>query len=136
LYGNGLGFGRPTVKDVTLVGAKTGPISGSLLMDAPYTSITFHATANGLLLLNNFGSVVLPDDTYTVTLVSGSGSNGFLDALGAGLDGANTGGHADYTAVFTTNSQAAKTQVLALPDFARGPNNTGFSVPVTLYNAS
>ena len=42
-----------------------------------------------------------------------------MDALGAGLDGANTGGHANYTTTFTTANQA-KT-ILGIPDFSRGP---------------
>jgi hypothetical protein len=133
------GTGSKTA-DVTLVGAHVGPISGSLLVDPSNTSVTFNATANSLLAL--FDSPVLPDDTYTVTLVSGSGNSGFLDALGAGLDGGGTGGHANYTTTFTTSFQADKTPVLALPDFARGPDSGpasssgGESLPVTLYNAS
>jgi fibronectin type 3 domain-containing protein len=141
LYGPGL----DTVLDVTLVGSANGPISGSLLLDPSNKSISFHATANGLWLLNGFSSVVLPDDTYTVTLVSGAGLNGFQDALGAGLDGTNSGGHANYSTTFTTRFQADATAVLALPDFARGPdgsddvlvpNDSGHGVPITLYNAS
>src|SRR5262249_30034157 len=63
---------------------------------------------------------------------------------GTGLDGGNNAGHSDYTAMFTTHYQANKTPVLAIPDFARGPddnqiikvpNNTGHGIPVTLYNA-
>jgi hypothetical protein len=140
LYGSG-----GTVMDVTLVGAASGPISGpiqgTLLIDPTNTSITFKATANFLLTFLN--TPVLPDDTYTVTLVSGSGTNGFMDALGAGLDGANNGGHANYTTTFTTANQA--NMILALPDFARGPdgthpikvpNDTAHGIPVTLYNAA
>ena len=139
------GAGLNTVQDVTLIGTHVGAIPGSLIIDPAYMSVTFHATANSLSLLNNFGSVVLPDDTYTVTLLSGSGSSGFLDALGAGLDGTNTGGHANYRATFTTNYQALGTQVLGIPDFSRGPdggnsikvpNDTGHGIPVTLYNAT
>jgi N-acetylneuraminic acid mutarotase len=146
MYGTGLG----TVQDATLVGKTTGPISGTLLVDPTNTSITFKATANGLSLMNNFGSVVLPDDTYTVTLVSGtlvsgSGSNGFMSALGARLDGAASGGHANYVTTFGTNYQANVTPVLSIPDFARGPdaahniqipNGGGNGIPITLYNAA
>jgi hypothetical protein len=140
LYGAG-----QTVQDVKLVGAHVGAINGSLIIDTSNQSITFKATANGLSLLNDFASVVLPDDTYTVTLVSGSGSNGLLDGLGAGLDGTGTGGHADYTTTFTTHYQSNGTPVLAIPDFARGPdgahtikvpNDTAQGIPVTLYNAT
>jgi hypothetical protein len=79
LYGPNLA----TVKDVTLVGSnsKVGAIHGSLIIDPTNTSFTFSATSSYLSLKNVGKSVVLPDDTYTVTLVSGSGGNGFLDAL-------------------------------------------------------
>jgi hypothetical protein len=134
LYGAGL-----TVPDVTLVGAVSGPIAGSLIIDPSNTSVTFNATADSLLAF--FGKRVLPDDTYTLTLVSGS-TSGFGDALGAGLDGGHDGGHANYTATFTTTYQAKQT--LAIPDFARGPDTSRFikvpndaagGIPVTLYNA-
>jgi hypothetical protein len=139
------GAGFQTVQDVILAGANVGRINGSLLIDPSNTSITFHATANFLSLLNGFTSVVLPDDTYTVTLISGSGGNGFVDALGAGLDGANDGGHADYSATFTTHYQADAAPVLAIPDFARGPfsnqvikvpNDSRWGIPITLYNVA
>jgi N-acetylneuraminic acid mutarotase len=138
------GTGTHTVQDVTLVGKTSRPINGSLLIDPSNTSLTFKATATALSLLNDFGSVVLPDDTYTVTFVSGSGNNGFLDALGRGLDGANNGGQANYVTSFSTHYHANATQVLSIPDFARGPdfahaiavpNDTGHGIPVTLYNA-
>src|SRR5437588_1716714 len=81
-----------TVNDVTLVGSKgsVGAIHGSLIIDPTNMSVTFNATSNYLSLKNGGNSVVLPDDTYTVTLVSGepgalaSGGppgSGFLDAL-------------------------------------------------------
>jgi hypothetical protein len=138
------GPGQDTVQDVTLVGTHVGAVSGSLLIDPTSMSIIFNATAGGLLVLNNFESLVLPDDTYTATLVSGSGSAGFLDALGIGLDGSGKGGHANYTTTFTTHYQADADPVLSIPDFARGPdgtrpvkvpNDTGHGIPVTLYNA-
>src|SRR5262249_34111223 len=137
-------------QDVTLTGATSGTsLGGTLLIDPTGTSLTFEATAIPLDFLNtvvNNGpdSVVLPDDTYTVRLKSGLAANGFFDLLGAGLDGAGDGGHADYTATFTTHYQSSKTPVLALPDFARGPddsqiikvpNNTGHGIPISLYNA-
>ena len=89
-------------------------------------------------------SPLLPDDTYTATLVSGSGVNGFLDALEAGLDGANNGGHANYITNFTTSYQHNATPALGIPDFARGPdsnsritvpNSFAYGIPITLYNA-
>ena len=65
--------------------------------------------------------------------------------LGAGLDGANNGGHANFTTTFTTHYQGQHTPALGLPDFARGPdsntpievpNNGAAGIPITLYNAA
>jgi hypothetical protein len=142
LYGAGL----QTVQDVTLVGASVGPITGSLIIDTSDMSVTFKATTNFLSALDGFTQVVLPDDTYTATLVSGSGGNGFLDALGVGLDGTNSGGTANYVATFTTHYVSQAPPVLSIPDFARGPsvsggfikvpNDTAQGIPITLYNAA
>ena len=162
------GFNTTTVQDVTLVGAplpgttKPLAIAGSLYIDpsAPNT-LVFKATSAFLEYVNlNLGnggngdtdSVALPDDTYTVTLVSGSGTNGFVDALNTHLDGANNGGTANYTTTFTTTFQddahanANPAQVLGIPDFARGPdssstitvpnNKSAPGIPITLYNAA
>jgi hypothetical protein len=127
-----------TVQDVTLVGAHSGPIAGTVYVDPSNQSITFTATESALETF--FSTPVLPDDSYTVTLVSGT-ANGFGDGS-AGLDGASNGGRANYTTTFTTANQS-KT-ILSLPDFARGPdaahniqipNDTGHGIPVTLYNA-
>ena len=141
---------RPNaVDDVVMTGARIGAIHGTLLIDQASQSITFKATANYLVLLNSLhsgnDSVVLPDGTYTVSLVSGSSNIGFLDSLGSGLDGANNGGHANFLTTFTTHYQANATPVLGIPDFARGPdsntpivvpNNSVSGIPLTLYNAA
>jgi hypothetical protein len=141
LYGIGAHF----APDVKLVGATNGPISGSLILDPSNMSLTFKATANTLDFLNDFSSVVLPDDTYTVTLASGSASRGFLDALGSGLDGNADAGHANFVTKFTSSYQANATPVLSIPDFARGPdgshainvpNDSRRGMPITLYNAA
>src|SRR5207237_7531924 len=105
------------IQNVTLVGAKNGPVNGSLIMNPTNTSITFKASA--IYLSTFFQSTVLPDDTWHVRLVSGSATSGFVDALAAGLDGANNGGHADYTTTFTTANEGKP--ALSIPDFARGP---------------
>jgi autotransporter-associated beta strand protein len=141
------GTSTSTVQDVTLVGDHVGAISGSLVMDASNTSMTFKATANSLLLMNGYASPVLPDDTYTATIVSGgSTSSGFSDVLGIGLDGLNNATSANYvSAPFTTHYEADHIPVLSMPDFARGPNpsqdikvpnNTGAGIPITLYSAA
>ena len=87
-----------------------------------------------------------------MTLVSGTGTNGFVDALNTHLDGLANGTAANYTHTFTTTFQddahanANPTQVLSIPDFARGPdssttitvpnNKTAPGIPITLYNAA
>ena len=144
------GTNKNTVQDVTLVGTHVGPIHGSLIIDPSNMKVTFKATASYLLELNGLAqsatvSAVLPDDTYKVVLVSGLGANGFLDALGAHLDGTNNGGHANFTTSFTTQYHASATPVLGIPDFARGPdsntpikvpNDSANGIPLTLYNAA
>ena len=138
------GAGTATIPDVTLVGAGSGPIFGTLLLDATRTTATFNATATYLQALTGFAPV-LPDDTYTLTLKSGA--TGFRDAGAVPLGGTNTGGGADFVTTFDTTFVGAVTPVLGLPDFARGPNgaaavrvpNTaaaGAGIPVTLYQAN
>jgi hypothetical protein len=131
--------GNP-IQDVTLVGDKNGPVNGFLIIDHTSTSITFKASA--IYLSTFFESAVLPDDTWHVTLVSGSAGHGFTEALGAGLDGANDGGHADYTTSFVTTNDGKP--ALSIPDFARGPdgghaikvpNESAGGIPVTLAHA-
>ena len=134
-----------TPQDVTLHGSNGGLIHGSIIFDPTNMSMTFLATASYLLELNGMhglDSAVLPDDTYTVTFLSGSASNGFLPALEGGATGP---GLANYTTTFTTSYQHNATPVLAIPDFARGPDsNTPIQVPnvfasgipITLYNAA
>ncbi len=143
------GATKNTVMDVTVVGALFGPIHGSLIIDPSNMTVTFKATASYLQELSilaqpGLATPVLPDDTYTVTLVSGSGSNGFIDTLGAHLDGANNGGHANYVTSFTTHFRANANPILGIPDMARGPdsntpikvpNGNAQGIPITLYNA-
>ena len=162
------GFNTTTVPDVTMVGAPLADmaapfnIPGTLFLD-PTTpnTIVFKASlafleavnlGNGNGGIGDMDSVALPDDTYTVTLVSGSGTNGFVDALNTHLDGLANGGTANYTVTFTTTYQddahgnANPAEVLGIPDFARGPdssstitvpnNKANPGIPITLYNAS
>ena len=126
------------VMDATLNGKNEGPIHGSLLIDPTNSIITFNATASYLKELNaNVAvptvSAVLPDDTYTVTLLSGSGNNGFQDTLGH-LDGLSNNTHANFVTSFTTNYQASMTPALGIPDFARGPG--GYFITGASENAS
>ena len=143
-----------TQQDVVLVGSKTNngqPYPGTLIVDASKKLVTFNVSSNFLAASSPGGSAALPDDTYTVTLLSGSGNNGFQDASGQGLSDGH-GGHGDFVATFSTTYQQDATPVLGIPDFARGPNASGdtttavkvpndpangghIGIPITFYNA-
>ncbi len=149
IYGSG-----STVADVLLVGAATNnrqPYPGTLIVDPDNKQVTFNVSSNFLVASSPDGSAALPDDTYTVTLLSDSGSNGFQDLSGQGFDDGQ-GGHADFVGTFATTYQRDKAQVLGVVDFARGPNASGdvgtrvqvpndpangghIGIPVTIYNA-
>ena len=130
LYDNSSGTMGPA--DVTLVGAATGPIRGSLVIDQNNTRITFIQTGQTGVLGSAVSTTlfgVLPNDTYTVTLRSAS--NGFQDTSGSLLDG-NADGTPDdnYVTTFVV-SNPAKSITVSLPDFARGPGQ-----PVNLPTAT
>ncbi len=146
LYDNSTGSLGPA--DVTLVGAATGPIRGSLVVDQNNTRITFIETGQaGVLGSAAPGTLfgVLPNDTYTVTLRSAS--NGFQDTNGNLLDGNADGTPGDnFVTTFVVNNSSNSVTV-TLPDFARGagqlvnvPNtvsaNDTFTngLPLRLYN--
>jgi hypothetical protein len=110
--------------DLTIVGATTGPVKGSLVLDAAAGTMTFAKT----------GGVLAPD-TYTLTLRSAV--NGFKDLNGNLLDGDGNGvPGGDYVASFTVAPSGAL--VLSVPDFSFGPrqavsvpfNRSG--IPITL----
>ncbi len=116
IYGNG-----NTQQDVLLVGKNSNngqPYPGTLIVDASKKLITFNVSSNFLAASNPGGSAALPDDIYTVTLLSGIATNGFQDVTGHGLDDGH-GGHADYVGGFATTYQLDKTKVLGIADFAR-----------------
>ncbi|MEQ1829457.1 MAG: LamG-like jellyroll fold domain-containing protein, partial [Pirellula sp.] len=98
------------VADVTLVGASTGNVRGSLLLDAATNTMRFVKTGSPLAA-----------DTYTLTLFSNA--NGFKSTTGELLDGdadGTPGGN--FVATFgVTNSTA---RVVSIPDFARGATST------------
>jgi hypothetical protein len=138
LYG---GSQTSPLQDVTLVGASSGPVNGSFVVDPSGTSATFKASS--IFLSTFFQSTVLPDDTWTVTLTSGTGTgataHGFFDASNVPLDGSNNAGHDNYTTTFTTANSSK--EALSIPDFARGPdsansikvpNDSAQGIPVTL----
>ena len=126
---------------VTLVGSGgSGTISGSLYLDPTDTKLTFVQTvlvgSNGLPI--NAGT--LPLGTYTVTLVSASGSpvSGFATTGGQLLDGNSDGTAGDnYTTTFHVVSGTPApgdvlltppTVLATVPDFARGPNTPNLTI--------
>ncbi len=105
--------------DVTLVGAATGPVHGSLVWDPSTNTAEFVKTDVKSILVGGvptpvaFIDGVLAPDTYTVTLYSRTLATdpGWEDLGGSPLAGGN------YTASFTVAASAQA--VLTLPDFAR-----------------
>jgi hypothetical protein len=121
---NGL---RPA--DVTLVGARVGPVGGSLVVDPANEQVTFIATSG-----------VLPADTYTYVLRSAA--DGFETASGTLLTGTDGNLGDNVTGTFTVLPTPGAVTV-SLPSFARGPNQpvnvpamatTG--IPLTVSQAS
>ncbi len=113
--------------DVTLQGAATGAVAGSLVVDASLRQVTFIKSGDPL-----------GPDTYTVTLRSDT--NGFVDSGGQLLDGNDDGTEGDdYTSEFTVDAPAANAVTIGIPDFVRGPgqdvnlpaDETG-GIPVTI----
>ncbi len=97
------------VADVTLQGASTGAVAGSLVVDASLRRVTFIKS----------GSPLSPD-SYIVTLRSDA--NGFVDTAGQLLDGNDDGTEGDdYTSEFTVAEPAANSVTIGIPDFVRGP---------------
>ena len=115
--------------DVTVVGATTGPVSGSLVFDATGQQFTFIPTGG-----------LLPPDTYTITLLSGA--NGFQDLSGNPLAGNGTPG-SNYVTTLTVTPPPANAVVVSIPDFTRGygqtvnvPASGTTGIPLTLSNGS
>jgi hypothetical protein len=138
------------IQNVTLIGKNSGPnfgpVNGTLVIDPTGTSATFKASSDWLENIAGQTNGLLPNGAYAVTLQSGVGAgpsaNGFFDALGAPLDGAKDGGHANYVTTFTTANDGKP--ALTIPDFARGPdgsstikapNDSANGIPVILANA-
>lgn len=98
--------------DLLLNGATTGPVRGSVVLDANNRRLTFVATTGRLL-----------PDTYTLTLRSAA--TGVRDASTILLDGdANGTAGGDYLTTFVVNSPAPNAVTVSLPNFARGPQQS------------
>jgi autotransporter-associated beta strand protein len=136
-------YGPP---DVKLVSNTTGKaVVGSLIINSTNTGFTFIKTNLGTGGAVTGGTAgLLPADTYTVTVVSGATAFKDTTASANPLDGNADGVNGDnYTTTFTVS--AATGVVVAVPDFARGPdatdpiniaNNTTNGIPITLSNGS
>jgi len=114
--------------DVTVIGAATGPVTGSLLYDPAARTVSFMKT----------GGPLAPD-TYTLTLRSAA--NAFKDSEGHLLDGdADNVEGGDY--VNTVTVEAGTARMLSLRDFARGPGQavnvpaTGSGIPISIDNGA
>jgi RHS repeat-associated protein len=115
--------------DITLVGAITGAVRGSLVIGTDQQTITFVATSG-----------LLAPDTYTVTLRSAT--NGFRTPEGTLLDGNNDEVPGDdYVNTFTVDPPAANTVTVSIPDLVRGrtqavnvPGNSTNGLPIRLAN--
>ncbi len=107
--------------DLTIVGAATGAVQGSMIWDAVSNSLTFVKTGSPLAA-----------DTYTVTMFSRA--DGFKSAAGVLLDGDFNGvAGGNYVTSFSVLSSSAR--VVSIADFARGATSAaGQTVNVTLNN--
>jgi len=128
--------GREAAADVTLVGATSGAVAGSLVLDADNQGFTFLKT----------GGVLAPD-TYTLTIASRYDS--FVDLFGRPLDGNGDGRSGDdylfgddYRLVFVVGP--SNSPVLSIGEFARGPgqavnlpaSDSTAGIPVRISNGS
>lgn len=126
--------------DVTLTGASTGAVEGSLVVDG--SSIIFVATSG-----------LLPADTYTVVLRSAANGIKSLDdgelldgETNASLPSGNGTPGGNFTTSFTVSANS--NLVVSIPDFARGPSQAAQApasgagatlpagLPIQLSNAS
>ena len=110
--------------DVVVTGAASGPVVGSLVIDA--SAVTF-IKAGGPLAA----------DTYTVTLRSAA--DGFQDTGAAMLDGDGDGtAGGDFQDTFTIDEAPAGARLIGIPDFVRGPGQDvnlpadGSGIPITI----
>ena len=111
----------PAASDVTLVGASTGNVHGSLVVNAAANAVTFIKTGSGLA-----------PDTYTVML--SSASDGFIDSLPAPLTGmldGNANGTVE-TIAFSGNTTGNSTLVTGISSTAglvHGQSIVGAGIP-------
>ncbi|WP_254512701.1 cadherin domain-containing protein [Anatilimnocola floriformis] len=138
-----VGAGSLGAADVTLVGANTGAVRGSLVFNANNTGFTFIKTGS-LTTGAGVGAApgTLAPDTYTITLRS-SAANGFVDLDGNPLRNFAGTAAGDYTSTFTVATPAANAVTVSVPDFARGygqavkiPASAANGIPITISNGN
>ncbi|MDZ4850521.1 MAG: VCBS domain-containing protein [Pirellulaceae bacterium] len=96
--------------DVTLVGASSGSVRGSLLLDTIANKLRFVKTGG-----------LLAADTYTLTLFSRA--DGFKSLAGDLLDGDSNGvAGGNFVTTFGVTNMTAR--IISVPDFARGATTT------------
>ncbi len=115
--------------DVTLAGAGTGPVPGSIVLSQSNHQLTFVA-----------GGGLLAADTYTVTFRSAA--DGFGEPGGDLLDGNGDGVVGDsYSATFAIADRPAGTVTVSVPDMARGAGqpvnvpNSAAGLPIRISDA-
>ncbi len=95
--------------DISLIGAATGEVPGSLVLDPLQRRVTFVKSGGPL-----------DPDTYTVTIQSGE--SGFKSDRGQLLDGNGDGTGGDtFQSTFTVAPPTASTISIGVPDLVRGP---------------
>lgn len=117
--------------DMTVVGASSGPVLGSLVVNLDRQGLRF-IKAGG----------VLAADTYTLTLRSAA--DGFEDVGGRLLDGNMDGVEGDdFVTTLVVAEPAANSVILELPDFVRGPGQEvhvpasgSNGIPITFHGGS
>ncbi|MEQ1828577.1 MAG: LamG-like jellyroll fold domain-containing protein, partial [Pirellula sp.] len=106
--------------DITIVGATTGAVKGSILWDATTNALTFVKTGSPLVA-----------DTYTATLFSRA--DGFKSSTGELLDGDSNGTPGgNFVTTFGVTTTTAR--VVSVPDFARGATSSDGQVLNLLYD--
>lgn len=114
-------IGAAGAADLTLVGAATGAVRGSLIVDPTLRTLTFVKSAG-----------LLAADTYTLTLRSAA--NGWRDASGVLLDGDANGLHGgDYVQSLVVSPAVAVS--LQIKDLVRGPQQSSV-LPVSFSNGA
>jgi hypothetical protein len=108
------------IADATLVGATTGLVRGSLVVDPSNQRVTFIRTIDPRSADPATRMGMLDPDTYTLTLRSAV--DGFSRSTGGLLDGDADGiSGDDFSGTFVVSQVPSNAVVVGVPDFVRGP---------------